>query len=833
MGNSIHKGLNDEEVALSREINGRNTLNEKSENRLFTLAKEIILEPLFLILVCAATIYFILKEYNEGLIMLGALVFVAGISFYQENKSRGAVEALKKLTDPLARVIRNGATVEIALEDVVVGDYILVEDGNIVPADALVLEAHDFSVNESTVTGESLEVTKEISPPNNKLLQGTMVTGGSCIAEVSTVGAKTVFGKIGQSLSEIKTVKTPLQLQIQSFVRSLVSVGVVAFVIVWGINYYLSKSILHGLLHGLTLAMSILPEEIPVAFSTFMALGAYHLYKLKVIALSPHTVETLGAATVICTDKTGTLTKNEMQLAAIYDYRSDTLFDYTQNPFTLNPVLEYAMWSSETQPFDSMEKSIHQAYTEAAVPDKRPHYRMVHEYPLGGKPPMMTHVFKNAENKAIIAVKGSVEAVLKHSKLTEVEKEKITKRSAEYALKGYRILGVALSGQDTDALPASQEEFEFEFLGLIAFYDPPKENISNTLEKFYTAGISVKMITGDHPETAIAIAKQIHLKNSGTFLTGSQISEMSVDELRKKVSDTDIYARMFPDAKLKIIEALKANGEVVAMTGDGVNDGPALKAAHIGIAMGIRGSEIAKKSASLILADDDLSHMTEAVAMGRRIYENLKKAIQYIISIHIPIILIVTMPLVLSWKYKDLFSPIHVIFLELIMGPMCSIVFEREPIEKNSMLRSPRKLSLKFFSFSELTLSIFQGVFITLTCLGLSYYAMLRGSDEKEVRTIAYTTLIFSNLFLTLSNRSFVYSVFTTLRYKNVLLPVFLFISLLVLFLSIYIPAVRELFQFSHISLKTLGLCLLAAFIGVMWMEVYKIFKRRELKKNQ
>lgn len=833
------KGLSDDEVISNREKFGMNTVDTEKHNSFFLVIKEIVLEPLFIILVGAAIIYFVLGEKNEGIIMLVALGFVSGISLYQENKSRNAVDALKKLSSPHAKVIRNGTVVEITSEEIVINDLIVVADGNIVPADAVVIEAHDFSVNESILTGEALPVTKKVDAKSENdslsfgegcgeatIYLGTMIMTGSCIAQVVAIGKETKLGKIGQSLDAIEVTATPLQLQIKSFVRSMVSIGVLAFFIVWGINYYLSKNILDALLHGLTLAMSVLPEEIPVAFSTFMALGAYHLYKKKVITRSPYTVETLGAATVICVDKTGTITENQMRISAIYDFAENKIYDYTTEPFNFNSVIEYAMWSSEIEPFDAMEKSIHKAYTETVTTDHRPVFKMIHEYPLGGILPMMTHVFSD-NNTNIIAVKGSLEGVLNQCSLSADEKTNVQNQNNDFASKGFRVLAVAKSNHDVTSLPATQLELDFIFIGLVAFYDPPKQNMQHILKQFYDAGIQVKMITGDYAETASAIAKQINFKNTTLTLTGDAVMKLDDAQLCEKIKEVNIFARMFPDAKLKVIEALKANGEVVAMTGDGVNDGPALKAAHIGIAMGLRGSELAKKAASLILMDDDLSHMVEAVALGRRIYENLKKAIQYIISIHIPIILIVTVPLVLFWKYTNFFSPIHVIFLELIMGPTCSIIFENEPIEADSMQKPPRKMSTSFFSFKELSLSIIQGLAITSACLGLGYYYMMNNHNESEVRTVIYATLIFSNLFLTLVNRSFYYSIFTTLRYKNNLIPLVLVVSLLVLFLSIYLEPVRNIFQFTELTIIDLFLSFGVAFAGVIWIEFYKINKRQ------
>jgi len=819
-------GLTDDEVKASREKFGSNFSDEEKESRLWEVVREIVTEPLFVILVGAALIYFILGEYNEGIIMLVAIGFVSGISLYQENRSRSAVDALRKLAAPQAKVIRNGTTVWIKSEEIVIDDLLVVEDGQIISADAKILKLNDFSVNESILTGESLPVFKNINDPNNKIFKGTMVMSGSCVAQVVSIGRQTQLDKIGQSLKEIEVVKTPLQLQIKNFIRLMVIAGAIAFVMVWGINFYMTHDFLHGLLHGLTLAMSVLPEEIPVAFSTFMALGAYHLYKRRVIVRSPVTVETLGAATVICVDKTGTITENEMRLSAIYDFEKDFISDYIKEPFSYNRVLEYALWASETEPFDAMEKSIHAVYTSVVEVDKRPEYRLIHEYPLSGSPPIMTHVFSNQQGKSIIACKGGLESILRQCALKEDDESNIQQIAQGFASKGFRVLGVAFSNHDSTQLPASQHDLEFVFVGLVAFYDPPKKNMVDIFKKFYSAGIQVKMITGDHAETAMSIANQVQMKNNTDVLTGQEVMKMSETELCEQVSRVNVFARMFPDAKLKVIEALKRNKEVVAMTGDGVNDGPALKAAHIGIAMGLRGSEVAKRAASLILMDDDLMPMTEAVALGRRIYENLKKAIQYIISIHIPIILIVTVPLLLFWKYTDIFSPVHVIFLELIMGPTCSIIFENEPIEANSMLKQPRKMTTSFFSFSELSLSILQGIIITVACLGVGYYMMMDNQSEAFVRTMIYTTLIFSNLFLTLVNRSFYYSVFTTLQYKNRLIPIILFISLLVLFLSIYATPVQRIFEFTPLSVKDIFLCSSIAFLGVMWVEVLKWRKR-------
>jgi Ca2+-transporting ATPase len=440
---------------------------------------------------------------------------------------------------------------------------------------------------------------------------------------------------------------------------------------------------------------------------------------------------------------------------------------------------------------------------------------------------MMTHIFKNEAGEIIIAAKGGPEAIIRQSNLSPDDSKLIEAQILAYAKSGYRVLGVGKGIWQNQDWPKSQEEFGFHFLGLVAFQDPPKDNINQTIKTFKDAGIPVKMITGDYAETALAIAGQIQLDHNTMVLTGQEVMDLSKDTLQTKVKEVNIYARMFPDAKLKVIEALKAIGEVVAMTGDGVNDGPALKAAHIGIAMGQRGSEVAKSAASLILTDDDLAHMTDAVALGRKIYDNLKKAIQYIVSIHIPIILIVTLPLLLSWKFHEIFSPVHVIFLELIMGPTCSIIYENEPMEKGLMLRPPRKAGASFLSLKQLSISIIQGLMITAGCLGIGFYYLQQGTEDASVRSLIFVTLLFSNIFLTLVNRSFTYSVFKTITYKNNLVPLIIGITLVFIAALIYVPFIRNLFMLNKLTFSALATCVGVAFLSTLWIDVLKFIRRR------
>jgi Ca2+-transporting ATPase len=821
-------GLSSEEVTSSRTKNGTNSLEHQEKNHFLMSLLEMVKEPMFLLLVAAASIYYISGDYGDGIFMTVAIFLVAAISLFQEARSRNAIETLKKLSQPKSKVIRNGELIEIPSEEIVLGDFIQVEEGTFIPADANIIQSNDFSVNESILTGESLSVFKNETSENKTIYQGTTVATGLAIGEVIAIGNQTNLGKIGKSIATIVEEKTPLQIQINNFVTKMSVIGLVVFLIVWAINYYHSRVVLDSLLKALTIAMSVIPEEIPVAFASFMALGAWRLMKMGIITKQTKTVETLGSATVICTDKTGTITENKMSLAQLYVFKSDEIID-TKNSLSLEAieVLKDAMWSSEPIPFDTMELAIHEAYAKLDSADERPNFKLVHEYPLGGKPPMMTHIFEDSKGTKIIAAKGAPEAIIAVSQLSESEKKQILVAIEKMANEGYRVLGVGVTEFPGTDYPKTQQEFKFNFKGLVAFYDPPKANIQNVFETFYKAGIQLKIVTGDNAQTTTTIAKQVGFKDADKVLNGDELMAMDEATLKVKVMETAIFTRMFPEAKLKIIQALKDNNQIVAMTGDGVNDGPALKSAHIGIAMGKKGTEIAKQAANLILIDDDFAKMTDAIAMGRKIYVNLKKAIQYIISIHIPIIMIVFIPLALGWMYPNIFTPVHIIFLEIIMGPTCSIIYENEPMERNLMLEKPRPLTTTFFNFKEITISIIQGVVITLGLLFMYQYCIQNNFSESYTRTSIFLTLIASNIFLTLENRSFYYSIFTTIRYKNNLVLIIIGITIVLTSLLLFVPIFSKFFLFEIVDYTQIGFSILVGFVSVIWIEFYKLFKRR------
>ena len=821
-------GLSSADVLVSRSVHGENKIENARHRPILIGIKKAVTEPMFLLLAGTATLYFIHGDVAEGIFLLSAIVMVSSISFYQESRSRNALDALKNLTQPKSKVIRNNKIEEILKEEVVVGDLLIIEEGSLIAADATIVQANDFAVNEAVLTGESLPVEKSDTPGINLVYQGTLVVSGLAICKVTDIGIRTKIGQIGKSLEELKEERSPLQVQIEGFVRRMAALGILIFVVIWIINMYHTRSVVDSLLNSLTLAMSILPEEIPVAFATFMALGSWRLMQLGVIVKDTKTVETLGSATVICVDKTGTITKNEMALDQVYVFDKKEVFIHTHAE-GIEDVITAAMWASEPMPFDAMEISIHKVYSNICKKDLRPNYRLIKEYPLRGKPPFMTHIFENETGDRIIASKGAPEAIINHSTLSPEEKESATAALEKLTSQGYRVLGVGVAPSSSN-YPDTQESFLFTFKGFLAFVDPPKDNINTVLKKFYQAGIKVKIITGDNSTTTATIAKQIDFQGTDKAISGEQLMLMNESTLNKTVAECNIFSRMFPDAKLKVIQTLKGQTEVVAMTGDGVNDGPALKAAHIGIAMGQKGSEIAKRASAIVLADDNLERMVDAIAMGRKIYNNLKKAIQYIISIHIPIILIVFIPLVSGWIYPNIFSPVHIIFLELIMGPTCSIIYENEPIEENAMTKRPRLLTTTFFNIKELSISIVQGLMITGGLVAVYWYSAAHQNDVHTTTSMVFLALLCANITLTLVNRSFHYSLVTTIKYPNNLIPAVIVITLSLTALIFLIPWSRHFFQFGLPAFHEIACSIAVGFLSVIWFEGYKFFRRKTSK---
>jgi len=817
-------GLTAADIPQLRQLYGKNVFRPAHTRTLFNVLVDIVKEPMMLLLLASCLLYFLLGNITEGWMMLAAMLLVAAISLYEDVKSSRALDALRQYTAPLATVIRDGQEITIPAEELLPGDLLLLSEGALVPADGDIFSANDLQVNESVLTGESLPVEKDAQPGNNQLYQGTTINSGKCAITVTAIGNNTRLGGLGRSIANTPPPPTRLQLQVQQAVRRLALLGGIAFLIICVVSFTKSHNLAGSLLLGLTLAMAALPEEIPVAFTSFMALGAYYMSRQGIISRQPQIIEHLGAVSVLCLDKTGTITENRMQVVMIYDHRSGILSG--QDELTLpagSHLLHYAALASERHPFDHMEQAIleaarRQPLNNNALPD------MVYEYPLEGRPPMMTHVYPHANGRIAVA-KGAPERILKVCRPDAQTTAVLQQHLAMMGARGYRILGVATALLPHGPMPQHQDDFNWQLEGLVCLYDPPKPQAVKLIAWLYGAGLQVKMITGDYAATALHIAAKIGMQTNGNIATGEEIMALSDIALQRRVAHTVIFARMFPEAKLKVINALKNNGEIVAMTGDGVNDGPALHAAHIGIAMGKKGTEIAQQAADLVITDDDLEKIPEAIRQGRKIYSNLKKAVHYIIGIHIPIILTAILPLLLGWKYPFIFTPIHIIFLELIMGPTSSVFFEREPVETTGSGYTGNRKNVNLFSRQELLVNILQGLTITAGLM-LLYHYFMQHTELTVTRTVVFTTLLIANTLLTFTNRSFIKTITSTVRYRNNLAPVVLVTAVLFLLAIHFIPAIRQLFGMARISLPVFFLCFITAFVSVAWFEVYKAFKR-------
>ncbi|AEV98248.1 hypothetical protein A4D02_23185 [Niastella koreensis] len=814
------RGFAEKDIPALQQQYGKNVFYYEKPRHLYQAFVDVVREPMFLLLLLACVIYFMLGQLAEGFMMLVAICMVATISLYQEIRSTKALEALKQFTQPMVTVIRDGIEKYIQSQDLVPGDIIKIEEGNKVPADATIVQANDLTVNESIITGESLPVDKNEKTENPVVYQGTTINSGQCYARVTATGNNTALGKLGKTVTAITVPKTLLQQQVNKFVRQLAIFGISAFLVIWAINFIKTGLWVESLLFALTLAMAAVPEEIPVALSSFMALGAWQMSKLGIISRQPQIIENLGSVNVICLDKTGTITENQMTVKAIYDFEKDILTE-AGSQWTNSQVLQYALLASEQNPFDAMEKAIKEVHEQFIQHAHWDQLTQVYEYPLQGRPPMMTHIYSKS-GYYLAAAKGAPERIVGVCDLTDQQREKIMQLATGEAAKGYRVIGVAGAIHKEKTFPATQDEFNWQFEGLLCLYDPPRHNIDQVIRQFYDAHIDVKLLTGDYAGTAANICRQTGIKGYIKYVTGDQVLLMKEEELKKAVEEVSLFVRMFPEAKLQVINALKSNGHIVAMTGDGVNDAPALKSSDIGIALGKKGTEMAKQAADLIITDDDLGKVVEAIRQGRKIFSNLKKAIRYIISIHIPIILTASVPLLLGWKYPNIFTPIHIIFLELIMGPTCSIFFEREPVEENIMILPPRERSFSLFEQDELLISIVQGLMITIGVLWLYHFSMTNGASFYHTRTLVFTTLVISNIFLTFTNRSFTQNLTKTIRYKNRLAPWIVLISVLFLVVINFVPAIQSIFGLSAITFTNLLLCTGIAFVAVIWFEVYK-----------
>lgn len=820
----MNKGISGKKANELLKKHGYNELPTSKPKSIWQITLEVIKEPMFILLLVCGSVYMMLGDYTEGVILLCWVFVIIFITIFQHRKTEKSLEALRQLSSPRALVIRDGIEMRIAGREVVPGDLIILHEGDRVPADALIIENNHLTIDESLLTGESVPVIKSINSDKN-IYSGTLVVQGKGIAIVTATGTNTQFGKIGISLQTIKQDSTRLQREMKTLIRNLFIIGVIISTGVIVAFYFTRGNFLNSLLNGLSSAMSILPEEFPVVLTIFLAMGAWRLSKNKVLTRKPSAIETLGSATVLCSDKTGTITQNKMEITALFCnnkiYHKSNFHTNTKN---IDELVKAFFHASQSNSVDPMEKAIVIEYENFKTTTQN--ITLLKEYPLSKELFAMTRVLRYENEKNVIAYcKGAPEAIFKLCKLSIEENAHYLKLVEQMAANGYRILASAQCSLTTDNLPEKQHEFNFTFNGLVAFEDPIRPEVPLAIKECNEAGIKVMMITGDYPETAKSIAKQIGLNQYENVLTGTEIKNMSTSELQEKIKNTNVFARIIPEQKLQIITALKNNGEIVAMTGDGVNDAPALKAADIGVAMGLKGTDVAREASSLVLLDDNFASIVHAIRSGRKIFDNLQKAMSYIIAIHIPIIGLVLLPAFFSWL-PILLMPLHIVFMELIIDPVCSIAFESEQEEKEIMKRPPRKPDELFFGFKKIAFSIIKGLMLLSMVVIVYFLSINEGHTQGEVRAIAFSSLIIGNVFLILTSLSETRNIIAVILEKNIAVLFISITAIVLLLLSISIPFIRNVFNFDFPGYHHFKTSVIGALILLTVLETIKFLKQ-------
>ncbi len=831
------RGLSEKEAEDSLRLHGANELPAKKKKSPVKIIAEVLSEPMLLLLFACAAVYLVLGDVTEAIILSIFMFVIAFITIYQENKTERALEALRDLASPRVLVIRDGSKKRIPGKDVALGDIIIVNEGDRVAADCLLLWGRSVKADESILTGESVAVDKLPGGDgnhtnSNQLFAGSLVVKGEGVAKVISIGIHTEMGKIGKSLEEVEKTETKINRETAKIVRFIFAIAVVLCSIVIGVYGLIRNDWLEGALTGLTLAMGILPEEMPIVVTVFFAIGAWRMSQKKVLARRVSSLEVLGSATVLCVDKTGTLTENKMQIKKIFansQYHDVTGSGKEPLPEEFHEIVEYGILASSKNPFDPMEKALKELGESKLLDTEHLHqsWEIEEEYAISKELLALSHAYKSPEeNGFIISAKGAPEDVMDLCHLSQERKLELSKVVDQLGNEGLRILGIAKSVHKGLNLPKNQHDFDFEFLGFIGWEDPVRPGVAEAIQECYNAGIRVMMITGDYPATAKSIASQIGLKNSNEFIAGPDLEQMSEVEIADKIKTTNIFCRMRPDGKLSLVNALKRNGEIVSMTGDGVNDSPALKASHIGVAMGERGTDVARESADLVVLNDDFSSIVNAVRLGRRIFDNLKKAFAYLVSVHVPIAGVSMIPVLLNWP-KIIF-PVHIVFLEMLIDPACSIVFESEDEEAGLMERSPKNPDEPLFGKRSLFLSLLQGVFSLAAVIGIYVFSMNAGNTETESRSLTFFTMVVANLFLIFTNRHWTLSILGSFKKSNLALKWVVCFTLLFLFLTMSIPFVQKIFKFSPPKLEHLLLGVFFALLSVIWFELFKVFSRKK-----
>jgi Ca2+-transporting ATPase len=796
---------------------GYNELPGSKPRQIWAIAFSVVTEPMLLLLIACGGIYLLLGDSNEALVLLGFVFVIIAITFFQEHKSERALEALRELTSPRALVIRDGVQRRIAGRAVVRGDLIMLSEGDRVAADAVLLSCLNMTVDESLLTGESAAVSKAIQHPLPDqmgpaggddlpfVFSGTLVVQGQGTALVLATGLNSAIGRIGTALSAQEEQPTRVQRETARMVRyvATISIACAIFLALW---YGATRGDwLQGLLVGITFAMALIPEEMPLVLTLFLAIGAWRIAKKNVLTRRTPAIETLGAATILCVDKTGTLTQNKMALAQLFSGGKMLTVSPTDKslPEEFHEVLEYAILASHRAPFDPMESAILQTGRSTLGSTEHLHdsWTLVEEYPLSKELLAMSRVWQAADKQHyVIATKGAPEAVADLCHLNASQTQLLTEQVNAMAAQGLRVLGVAKSlfkpGDQSGQLPEIAHDFDFELLGLIGLADPIRPGVPAAIKECQSAGIRVIMITGDYPATALSIARQCGLSSPAGSITGAELNALDHEQLRQRLQDVNIFCRVAPEQKLLLVNALKGSGQIVAMTGDGVNDAPALKAADIGVAMGQRGCDVARESAALVLLDDDFSSIVEAVKLGRRIFDNLRKTVAFIVAVHVPVMGMSFIPVLMGWPI--VLMPVHILVLQLIIDPTCTLVFEAEAEEVDVMQRGPRATDASIFERSNLLKGAIQGLALLATVLALFWGALRVGIEIDQARALAFTAMVVGNIGLIFVNRSLSLSLFKAIALPNPALWWVTLAALLMLSVALFVPAIGRLFYFAY-----------------------------------
>ena len=843
------EGLSTAQAAQRLQEDGPNALPGDQQGVLSAIVKETLHEPMFMLLLAAGSLYLVLGDLQEGLVLFGFVLVVLALTLYQEGKTERAMAALRDLTSPRALVLRDGQALRIAGCDVVVGDLLILSEGDRIAADAVLRTGSGVAVDESLLTGEAVPVTKIAQagdldtaekPPRPGgdnlpfLYSGTLLVKGHGSARVTATGPRSEIGRIGSSLASLSNERSPLKQQTGRLVRLLAIFAFCAslfMVLAYGL---MRDDWMGALLAGIALAMTLLPQEFTVVLTVLPALGAWRLSKQQVLIRRMTAIETLGATSVLCVDKTGTLTENRMTVMQLYAQgaAAGLAIDYdriSELPEAFHTLVEFSILASVTDPFDPMEKAFHRLGLHFLADTEHLHrdWTLLQEYGLTHELRAMSHVWRAQVGDAhVVAAKGAPEAIIDLCHLDASTQAEIAAAAEIMAARGLRVLGVAQARFAGDSWPTLAHDFDFEFVGLLGLADPLRAEIPQAVAQCLRAGIRVVMITGDYPATARAIAQQAQLEagTSDGVLTGDAMAAMSDAELQQVMKTASVCARIAPEQKLRIVKALQANGEVVAMTGDGVNDAPALKAAHVGVAMGGRGTDVAREAAAMVLLDDNFTSIVRAVRLGRRIFDNLRKSMSYILAVHVPIAGMALLPVLLGWPV--LLYPLHIAFLELVIDPACSIVFENEPSEADVMQRPPRDIQAPLFGGMTLVLSLLQGLGVLVVVLA-AYALGAAYLSEKEVRAFTFATLVMGNLALIFSNRSRTATLWTTLRTPNRTLWLVTGVTLGLMSLTLYWPWMARLFNFEPLPFRYLLIATGLGLSSVLWFELIKFSRRR------